>query len=442
MNSLKYFNSKVRLFYKFYRAHRQTGILWLLLPALILASCTTSPKYESDPDNAGLILPEGFHALVVADSVGRARHIVVDDQGVIYVSLDDNRGNFGIAVLKDHDGDGRTEDINYFGTGVKGTGIELYHHYLYFGTDTSIIRFALDQKGDPAEQFETVVKGYPLEYQHASKTFTFDNDGNLYVNVGAPSNACAEQDRQPESAGMDPCPILETFGGIWRYDANILQQVHLLNGSRFATGIRNAVAIQWNFHANHLYIVQHGRDQLYPLYKEHYAEVDGVNLPAEEFFMVNEGDNFGWPYCYYDPFKNKKVLAPEYGGDGEMTGKCEGMKDPIMAFPAHYAPNDLLFYEGEQFPEKYRHGAFIAFHGSWNRAPQMQKGYNVVFVPFKDSLPSSPYEVFADNFAGIDPVPSPGDAQHRPCGLAMGPDGSLYVADSKFGRIYRIFYQK
>ncbi len=417
---------------------------YLILFAGILfigISCTNKKDHlVSDDDNGGLILPEGFSALVVADSLGPARHIVVDNRGVIYVSLQEKRNGSGIVALTDHDGDGRAEDIRYFGD-CQGTGIEFYNGYLYYGTDTSIIRFKINEQGIPNSDFETVIDRYPLEYQHAAKTFTFDKSGNIYVNVGAPSNACAEQDRAPESSGMDPCPLLDTYGGIWRYTASTLHQQHLEDGSRFATGIRNAVAIQWNNFNNHLYAVMHGRDQLYPLYKEHFDEDAGVNLPAEEFFLVNEGDNFGWPYCYYDPFKNEKVLAPEYGGDGVIVGRCDSMKNPIMAFPAHYAPNDLLFYEGTQFPEKYRHGAFIAFHGSWNRAPQMQKGYNVVFVPFEGDLPSRNWEVFADNFAGIDPVPSPGDAHHRPCGLAMGPDGSLYVADSKFGRIWRIFYQ-
>ncbi len=418
---------------------KSSFFLYLVIAYFAISCTRTSKDLVSDPDNGGLVLPPGFSALVVADSIGPARHIVVDDSGVIYVSLREKRNDGGIVALIDDDGDGRADDIKYFGN-CQGTGIEVYNEYLYFGTDTSIIRFKMNEQEIPESNFETIIKGYPLEYQHAAKTFTFDRLGNIYVNIGAPSNACAEQDRAPESQGMDPCPILETYGGIWKYKANALNQVHMQDGSRFATGIRNAVAIDWNFNVDQLYIVQHGRDQLYPLYQEYFDVDDNTNLPAEEFFLVNEGDNFGWPYCYYDPFKNKKVLAPEYGGDGEIIGRCSNMKDPIITFPAHYAPNDLLFYERVQFPEKYRHGAFIAFHGSWNRAPNIQEGFNVVFVPFEGSLPSGNWELFADNFAGIDPVPSPGDAHHRPCGLAVGPDGSLYVADSKFGRIWRIFY--
>jgi glucose/arabinose dehydrogenase len=91
------------------------------------------------------------------------------------------------------------------------------------------------------------------------------------------------------------------------------------------------------------------------------------------------------------------------------------------------------------FPEKYKNGAFIAFHGSWNRSPEPQKGYFVAFLPFKNGKPSGEWEIFADNFAGQENV-QPGTAKHRPCGLAQGPDGSLYVSDDAGGIIYRIIY--
>jgi glucose/arabinose dehydrogenase len=158
--------------------------------------------------------------------------------------------------------------------------------------------------------------------------------------------------------------------------------------------------------------------------------------------LVEDGSNFGWPYCYYDQAQNKKVLAPEYGGDGQKIGRCEAADDPVLAFPAHTAPNDILFYTGKMFPEKYKNGAFIAFHGSWNRAPLPQEGYYVVFVPFKGKIPEGEWEVFASGFSALDVVKSPRDAEHRPCGLAQGPDGSLFISDDVKGRIYQIKYNK
>jgi glucose/arabinose dehydrogenase len=185
--------------------------------------------------------------------------------------------------------------------------------------------------------------------------------------------------------------------------------------------------------------VIHGRDQLSSLWGEHFTDEDNAEKPSEEFVRIEEGDDFGWPYCYHDPFTNVKVLAPEYGGDGVTVGRCADKKDPIIGFPAHWAPNDLEFYTGTQFPQAYRGGAFVAFHGSWNRAPMTQAGYNVAFVPFRGDEATGEWEAFADGFAGEDV--SPRGALARPVGLAMGPDGSLYISDSQKGKIWRVMYK-
>jgi mono/diheme cytochrome c family protein len=144
----------------------------------------------------------------------------------------------------------------------------------------------------------------------------------------------------------------------------------------------------------------------------------------------------------YDHIQGKKIMNPEYGGDGVKSDRCDKAKMPLLGFPGHWAPNDVLFYKGDLFPEKYKNGAFISFHGSWNRLGHEQQGYKVVFVPMKDGKPSGPHEVFADGFMGPQPVTNPGDAFFRPCGLAEGPDGSLYISDSQHGRIWRISYHK
>lgn len=239
---------------------------------------------------------------------------------------------------------------------------------------------------------------------------------------------------------MDPCPILERSGGVWRFEAGTTGQTQEDDGYRYSTGIRNSVAIDYNPNSDHVYVLQHGRDQLHQFFPDLFTLEEGVELPAEEFFMLSDGADFGWPYCYYDHLQDKKVLAPEYGGDGERVGRCADKEDPIMAFPGHWGPNALLFYTGDMFPERYKNGAFIAFHGSWNRAPRPQEGYFVVFVPFEGALPSGDYEIFADGFANVETIESPGDAKYRPTGLAQGPDGSIYVTDDSEGRVWRIFY--
>ena len=410
----------------------------------VIAACgqpqSGGQNFDFAENNGSINLPDGFKAVVVADSLGYARHIAVDEDGDLYISLREAKNGSGIVALRDTDGDGVADRKEYFGK-YTGTGIDLHNGYLYFGSDTSVVRYPLEE-GElvPSGEPETIVGGFPIQNQHATKSITIDNQGNLYVNVGAPSNACMEQTRTKGSPGMDPCPQLERQAGIWKFDANATGQLQTGPEQRFATGIRNAVALEWNPLNNQLYALQHGRDQLSQFYPEMYSAEENAALPAEEFFLVNEGDNFGWPYAYYDQTRNQKVVAPEYGGDGETPVEEGKYEDPIMAFPGHWGPNDLVFYTAEQFPSKYRDGAFIAFHGSWNRAPLPQQGYNIVYVPFEGDSPSGDYEVFADGFKGADTLKSPGNAQYRPTGLGVGPDGSLYVSDSVEGRLWRIVY--
>lgn len=407
----------------------------------VTAFAYTTPPHQS----GGLYLPNDFEANVFIDSLTRnVRHITVRDNGDVYVKLSRlNSDGKGIVALRDTDNDGQADDVQSFGN-YTGTGMDIYNNYLYAASDVAVYRYPLvdGQLLPDSTAVETVVEGFPDQVTHEAKSITFDNDGNIYVNVGAPSNACQVEDRQLDSPGQDPCPLLERHCGIWRFDANTPNQTQEGDGHRYATGMRNAVALEWNTASNSLYALQHGRDQLSHLFADQYNTLESAELPAEEFFKISDGDDFGWPYCYFDPFQNKKVLAPEYGGDGKIQERCADKAQPIVAFPAHLAPNDLLFYKGTTFPEKYQNGAFIAFHGSWNRAPEPQAGYFVVFVPLgADGLPSGDWEVFADGFSQNDNFLSPGDATYRPCGLAQGADGALYVSDSRKGKIWKIQYK-
>ncbi len=419
--------------------------IYLLFTSIIVFSCTKVDKeplvtIQPDPDNAGLTLPEGFGATVVADTLGRARHIVARDNGDLYINLRSLKNKKGLVALRDNNDDGHADEIEYF-TDQAGTGIDIYNNYLYYSNDSTIFRVPLEENTlVPTGTPEEMISGLLEKRQHAVKTFTFDEQGYIYVNVGAPANACQEQMRTPGSPGMDPCPILERSGGVWRFEAGTTGQTQEDDGYRYSTGIRNSVAIDYNPNSDHVYVLQHGRDQLHQFFPDLFTLEEGVELPAEEFFMLSDGADFGWPYCYYDHLQDKKVLAPEYGGDGERVGRCADKEDPIMAFPGHWGPNALLFYTGDMFPERYKNGAFIAFHGSWNRAPRPQEGYFVVFVPFEGALPSGDYEIFADGFANVETIESPGDAKYRPTGLAQGPDGSIYVTDDSEGRVWRIFY--
>jgi glucose/arabinose dehydrogenase len=185
------------------------------------------------------------------------------------------------------------------------------------------------------------------------------------------------------------------------------------------------------------------RDNLAENWPALYSSADDARLPAEEFLRIDQGADYGWPYCYYDATQNAKVLAPEYGGDRVTVGRCADKRGPLLALPAHWAPLSMTFYQGSAFPSRYRGGAFVAFHGDyfWGTRPRSDSpGYNVVFVPFGTGAPLGTWEVFADGFAGAAAV-SRATAAYRPTGIAQGPDGALYVADDVKGRVWRIVYR-
>lgn len=421
------------------------------LPALSEPQGAASPASCSS-DAGGIALPSGFCATIFADGIGHARHLAVSPDGAVYVNTWSGRyygndtpppGGFLVA-LKDKNGDGVADVAARFGEtaaegSAGGTGIALFNGALYAEMNDRILRFPLNA-GElvPSSASEVVVSGLPLTGDHPMHPFAIDADGNLYVDLGSATNACQVENRVAGSPGHDPCTELETRGGIWRYDASKTGQ-KFSPAERFASGIRNADGIAIEPNTKRVFATQHGRDQLAQNWPKLYTTEQGANLPAEELLQVEAGNDFGWPECYFDAGQGKLVLAPEYGGDGgKAVGVCKDKRGPVAAYPAHWAPNDLTFYDASQFPAAYRGGVFIAFHGSWNRAPLPQGGYNVVFQPLKDGRPDGDYVVFADGFAGGEV--EPGAAKHRPSGVAVGPDGALYIADDQNGRIWKVTY--
>lgn len=432
-----------------------TGATLACLLSFSFAIAGSAPALSQEkacPDTgAGLSLPKGFCATIFADKVGHARHIAVAPDGTVYVNTWSGAyynndtpppGGFLIA-LKDTKATGQADVQVRFGQsfaegGRGGTGIGVHNGWLYAEINDQIIGYPL-KAGEvaPTAKPETIIKGMPLSGDHPMHPFTIDAKGNLFVAMGSATNTCEVKNRMPKSPGNVPCTELETRAGVWRYDANKTDQVFSPK-ERYATGIRNPEGFDFDT-AGSLYATQHGRDQLHENWPDLYTAQQGFELPSEEVMILNEGASYGWPECYYDPTQKKLVLAPEYGGDGgKKVGACADKAPPVAVFPAHWAPNDLKIYKGSQFPEGYRGGAFIAFHGSWNRAPGPQGGYNIVFQPFADGKASGDYIVFADGFAGR--YKEPGRAAHRPSGLAVGPDGALYITDDKAGRIWRVTY--
>jgi glucose/arabinose dehydrogenase/mono/diheme cytochrome c family protein len=417
------------------------------------SSSVRAAKRTSCPnDDTGLRLPAGFCATVFADGIGHARHLAVAPGGVVYVNTWSGRyygnrpphpGGFLVA-LEDKTGAGRADVIERFGEtpqsgGAGGTGIGIYRGWVYAEINDRIVRYALGAGSIvPRTPPQTIVSGLPLSGDHPMHPFIIDADGSMYVDVASATNACQSENRQLESPGRKPCTELETRGGIWRYNANELNQ-KFSPAARYATGIRNAEGFGIDS-AGRMFVTQQGRDQLHANWPNLYKPAEEATLPAEELLLLKRGGDYGWPECYYDAVQRKLVLAPEYGGDGgRRVGICASKLAPVAAFPAHWAPNGMVLYNKEQFPARYRGGVFIAFHGSWDRAPYPQGGYNVVFEPLRDGRASGTCEVFASGFAGA--IESPAGALHRPSGVAVGPHGSLYVADDVRGTIYRIVYK-
>jgi glucose/arabinose dehydrogenase len=387
-------------------------------------------------DSAGLDLPDGFCATAFARDAGAPRHLAAADNGAVYANLANDVDGHGLMALRDTDNDGKADERKTFGEGG-GTGLAIHGGWLYAATVTDIYRYKLGANLVPQGAPEHIVTGLPQQSSHAARGLAVSDDGKLFVNNGAPSNACQKSDRSPGSKGQDPCPLLTNHGGIWRFSATETGQ-QFTPKARYATGLRNTFALDW--HDGQLYGAQHGRDQLHSNWPDLFTPEQSAQLPAEQLFAIDAGDDFGWPYCYYDPKKKKKVLGPEYGGDGDKIGRCDKFEKPLVAYPAHWAPMDILFHDGVGVGEKYSGGAFIAFHGSWNRAPQPQAGYRVIYQPFDNGRPTGDYQNFAGprGVTGTRTVRSPGNADHRPAGLAQGSDGALYISDDAGGTIFRV----
>jgi glucose/arabinose dehydrogenase/cytochrome c553 len=420
-----------------------------LSTCLLCINCGTKKEnIVFDANNGGLFLPDGFGAVVVADSIGPSRHIAVKENGDIYVKLKITSDAPGSVALRDEDGDGKADIIQPFGKyvndGIFATGMRIHNGYLYYSTEKVVYRQKIDNDLVPTSKQEIVLMDESDQW-HIAKPIAFDKEGNMYVPYSAPSNACASfintTGTSVQQAGQYPCPELMNHGSIWKFKANAINQTQK-DGVQIGTGLRSIVAMNFNTSNNTLYAVQHGRDDLHLLWPNLYSAWQNAVTPAEEFFEIKEGDHYGWPYSYFDPLTKQKLQAPEYGGDGKKLATDQSFTNPLAAFPAHWAPNDLLFYQGDQFPARYKNGAFIAFHGSTNRGPYPQAGYIVAFIPFSDGKPSGAWEVFADGFAGVDTIVNVSDARYRPMGLAEGPDGSLYISDSKKGKIWRILYKE
>src|SRR5438270_5985151 len=307
----------------------------LLAPAHKPSNTAAEAKSQACPnDDTGLTLPPGFCATIFAEGIGHARHMVASPSGVLYVDTWSGRyygndtphpGGFLVA-LQDKSGNGKANVIERFGEtvqsgGAGGTGIGMYKGSLYAEINDLIVRYSLPSGSIvPNGSADTIVSGLPLGGDHPMHPFLINPEGSMYVDVASATNACQLKNRTLKSPGANPCTELETRGGIWRYDANKINQTFSTT-DRFATGIRNGEGFAIDSEGR-IFVTQHGRDQLHANWPDLYKPDQEATLPAEELLLLKPKGDYGWPECYDDPFVQKLVLAPEYGGDGKKIGVC------------------------------------------------------------------------------------------------------------------------
>lgn len=416
---------------------------------ILLFGMASIPALAAEPD--GLTLRPGFHASVVADSLGPIRHLAVRGNGDIYVSTPVDKVNKGAGIIALRlDANHKARQVRHFSTVDGGTGIRFYRGELYASSPTSVYRFRFN--GDeliPTTQPEVIVDDMPaahLGFQRVNRPIAFDAKGDLYVALDGSGNLCTSQSYPVGSppvgtnlVGLKPCPDLGKRAGVWEYKADKTNQKFPADGVQLATGIRDIDTLGWSPADKNLYGIMHGRDDSQKLWPAIFSEETGEQV-ADEMHRITKGTNFGWPYTYYDGVRHIRLVAPEYGGNGKTVAPAGIYSTPVLTFQSpREAPMDIAFYTGDAFPKAYHDGAFIVLHGTRG------KGGSVIFVPFNRSGKAGVPQTFAEGFAGYDDqtASTPGRrAKYRPSSVAVGPDGALYIADSQMGRIWRIAYSE
>jgi glucose/arabinose dehydrogenase len=414
------------------------------LVTVLSLACAAPVLAQDAPD--GLKLLPGFHAEVVTTGITGLRHLAVRDDHTLYATVRGGaRGAPSPGVIALHLGaDHKVDKTDHFGSISGGTGIRIHGDWLYASSTAQVVRFPL-KKGEevPSGAPEVIVTGMPTN-GFSNRILAFDGTGALYVSVGGSGNICVDNPPKGQKPkGLHPCPGVTGRGGVWKFSASKPNQKFPDDGKQIATGLRDSVSMDYR-HGDAVYLFMHDRADTHTTWPELFSEQDENNL-AEELhrFAGKDVVNMGWPYTYYDSARKARFMAPEYGGDGKVSPPPGIYDTPMFTFSrSHSAPLDLLFYYGRQFPASYRGGAFVVRHGGTGPdVAEGHNGYDVVFIPFTGNGKGGAPVTFIDGFAGTTPASkNVSKAAYRPGGIAMAPDGSLYVSDTQKGRIWHVWY--
>lgn len=338
-----------------------------------------------------LKVPEGFTINVFATGTGKPRMMAVSDDGTAYVTRPDQSD---VITLRDKNGDGTSDETKTIVKDLKGVhGITIRGNQLYLCTVRELYQCDLNGQG-----LRKLISDLPEGGQHPNRTLAFGPDDLLYISIGSTCNACDETNKE---------------------NATILQAKPDGSGRQvFAKGLRNTIGFGWHPQTKAMWGMDHGSDGR------------GDDIPDEELNLLQQGKDYGWPYCLPDkkpdPFSdNPKGTTKE--------AYCAKSTAATLGYQAHSAPIEMKFYRGTQFPPEYKDNAFVAMHGSWNRTVAV--GFKVVRILFVNGQPQK-FEDFVTGFL-IDR-----GKRHfgRPAGLAIAGDGSLLISDDSNGVIYSVSY--
>jgi glucose/arabinose dehydrogenase len=367
-----------------------------LPPPYATKSAGNGPDNAKPPEGFLPTVLPGFHVNIFAKGFTVPRFLAIAPNGDIFVA---DTGADQVVILRDPQHTGAAQQRQTFAANLpRPFGIAFHDDYVYIANMTSLVRYRYNPQTSQRTGDEDKLMDLPGG-GHTTRTVTFSADGSkLFLSIGSSSNIDVETDKRRAAV-----LVSDLDGG---------------NARIYASGLRNAVGLAVEPVTGAVWVSVNERDEL------------GDNLPPDYFTSIKDGGFYGWPYSYIGGNVDDRVQPQR----PDLVAKAI---IPDVLLGAHVAPLQFAFYTGKQFPAQYQGGAFIAEHGSWNRATR--SGYQVVFVGFKDGKANADPVPFLTGFV---PDPKGPNVDGRPVGVAVAPDGSLLVSDDGAGVIYRISYGK